>query len=207
MFINGNLLSDCDPPGLERLQRFRGAGSISAVLEPGIEVRPVPVDFQLDGNLSKPLKPSALLAALSGNADEFSPQGPTAAGVAPPQEGAFGEVGGILEGFESLIAEMDMDRSMIDELTLSYISRGEEYLEHLGHALNDWDEPGLDRISHAMKGMSGNLRFFEMTGICERFHQAAKEGNRVSGEKIFKELEGEYRRVRSAIKAKWPPPD
>lgn len=205
LFINGNLLSDCDPPELERLQRFRGAGSIFAVLEPGIDARPVPANFQVDGNLSKPLKPSAIMAALSGKADGISRQGPTAAAVAPAKKPAHGEVDGVLAGFLSLISEMDMDRSMIDDLTLSFISRGEECLEQLGHALDDWDEPGLGRISHTMKGMSGNLRFFEVTELCERFNQAAKDGNRVSGTRLFKELGSEYHRVRSAIKARWPP--
>ena len=202
LFINGNILSDCDPPELERVQRFREAGSIFAVLEPGLDVQPVPVGFHLDGTLSKPLKPYALLAAVFGKKDET-----TAESMAPPQGAASGEVEGILQGFLSLIAEMKMDRSMIDELTLSFISRGEEYLEQLGAALNDWDAPELDRISHTMKGMSGNLRFAEMTALCERFTLAAKDGNRERGRDIYRELESEYHRVRAGINAKWRTPD
>lgn len=206
-FINGNLLADCDPPELEWLQRFRSAVSIFAVLEPGLDPRPVPVGFHLDGKIAKPLKPSALLAALSGKVDEASHHETTAGTATPPQEAASGEMDGILEGFQSLIAEMDMDRSMIDEMTQSFISRGEEYLEHLRNALNDWDEPELDLISHNMKGMSGNLQFFEMTALCERINQAAKDGNREGGKGFCRELESEFHRVCAAIKTKWRTPE
>ena len=205
LFINGNLLADCDPSELERLQRCRGAAPIFAVLEPGIDARPVPAGFHLDGQLSKPLKPLALLAAVAGKEDGMSHQNPIAGIVAPTQGSASGE--GVLEGFQALIAEMNMNRSMIDELTLSFISRGEEYLEHLGGALDDWDVPGLDRISHSMKGMSGNLRFSEMTALCERLNLAASDGNRESGTEIYKELENEYNRIRAAIKGRWRTPD
>ena len=207
LFINGNLLSQCDPPALEDLRRLRGAGSIFAVLEPGVDALPVPLDFHLDGNLSKPLKPSALLAAVAGKRDEISPGKPTPGSVAPPREDTSGEGDGILKGFLSLIAETDMDRAMIDELTLSFIARGEEYLAHLGDALHAWDKTDLDRISHTMKGMSGNLRFSEISALCERLNLAAKGGNQERGREIYRELEDEFHRVHAAIKTRWRPPD
>ncbi|MBI3993304.1 MAG: Hpt domain-containing protein [Candidatus Lambdaproteobacteria bacterium] len=81
-----------------------------------------------------------------------------------------------LEGMHGLFAETGLDEAAARDLQRSFIARGEEYLSTMQAELDQGDLAALLVTCHAMKGMTGNMRFAQLRQTCESLEAAGKHG-------------------------------
>lgn len=205
VLINRNLLEVQKPQHLRELWKRCKGIPIYALADPPANGQAEPAAFPIAGEIVKPVKPAAVLSALGLEhglmAGEGAPTGDAVtegSGVSSPSGAA-----GSLQGFLNLINQMEMNREMIDDLATSFISRGEEYLAGMESALATGALEEVGRLSHAMKGMSGNLRFDALVEMNERMILASKNGDLETGTLILPQMKQEFEQLRQGIRERW----
>lgn len=108
-----------------------------------------------------------------------------------------------LEGFQTLIDEMGLEQEMVIDLAESFIDRGSEYITDLKFATRENDLDAMDRISHTMKGMVGNLRFSDLFMHIEQFRNHIKSEANHSWEGDLEKMEESFNIIRDTLKATW----
>ena len=108
-----------------------------------------------------------------------------------------------LEGFRSLIEQLGLDQDMVADLATSFIDRGVEYLEELKDAIRENDRDAMDRISHSMKGMVGNMQFIELFELNELFREQLNSGPDHSFDENLQKMEEVFQGIRNALEATW----
>lgn len=180
----------------EHLREALGAVPVVVLLEPGV---PAELTRSWNGvreHLTKPLNGVALLAVLQGRAFRRGAGAPVLSSV-----GGIGD--GLLAGFDGLVAETEMDEALARDLALSFVQRAPTCLTELAEALRVGDLEWADRTAHAMKGMSGNLRFHTLVAATERLRAAARQGDAQAASEELAALEVAYNELDVLIRARW----
>lgn len=91
------------------------------------------------------------------------------------------------------------DSGLLAELAGLFVRDATEYLAALGWAVEGDDAAAVERISHTLKGSSGNMGVGEMARIRVRLEEAGRD---LSGAPaLLERLQEEFARVRPALEA------
>lgn len=178
-----------------RLRAAVGGLPVVALAEPGAAPGSTQGWPSVRERLTKPVRGEALLGLLAGTRPAAAP----APGGAEHPAQADAEP--VLAGFRRLIAEMEMDRAMVEELTASFLERAPAYLEQIGAALAGGALEQVDRVAHTLKGMCGNLRFGALVERSDDLRRAAKAGDAAGAGRTLEALRAELGRVERALRA------
>lgn len=158
-------------------------------------------EVNLEGILKKPLDADAFFKALDYSerieketvmTSESNPASP-ANPLAPH----------LLQGMIDFLEEMGMGDDLAIKLAQSFLERGPEYVEEIRakHSQEDYD--GMDAPAHAMKGMSGNLRFHALTELSDQIRTMSKSTERSGLQELVNQLRDEYTKVEIALREHW----
>ncbi len=208
VLVSAEVLQALAPAQVERLRRAAGNAPVHVLLEDDDAAPPASPPLPLAGSIAKPVRAEELFHALPPH-DPAAPDAATPDAATPdaPGDGRSSQppVEEELQGLQGLIHEMGMDRGLIDELTRSFVERGQLYLDGLEGALGRSDGEEVDRIAHTLKGMSGNLRFLALSDLSERVRLAAVHGDLETAAGILPGLQDHFHRLCAAIERRWPP--
>ena len=179
----------------ERLREALGTLPVVTLLEPGLPPVLTRGWAGVCEHLTKPVRGDALLVVL---------QGTTSRRVAPPpgRDRAVEAGAGLLDGFEALIVEMEMDEAMVHDLVASFLERAPVYVKTMEEGLQAGELEQVDRAAHTMKGMCGNLRFGALVEASDRVRAAARGGDAASAAQGLAPLRGALDAVCEALRAR-----
>ncbi len=184
-------LETAAPGERQQLREALGEVPVASLLEPGVAPGLIRGWPTVRVHLTKPLQADALLSALAGRAPGRSGRAGAEGG-----EGA----GDALEGFEALIAEMEMDAAIVRDLASSFLERAPLYLDDIASGLAAGNLEQVDRAAHTMKGMCGNLRFRSLMELSDRLRSAARAGDTPSLEPTLLRLREALETVSRALR-------
>jgi PAS domain S-box-containing protein len=146
----------------------------------------------MDGYLTKPVRPRELfetIARLMPHREDMGPGG--------PQETAANDV------FDraSLLARIDGDETLLQELIGLFLEDAPQRLDHLRNALVNNDPQQLERIAHTLKGAAGNVCAHRTFEAAKRLERLAKMGEVLKTTDAFTDLEMEITRLQTVLSA------
>lgn len=159
-------------------------------------------DATFAGFLNKPLDADAFFKVL-----DYSERIGKEASIAirsDPASPANPSVSHPLAGMMAFLEEMGMGDNLARQLAESFVERGPEYIGDLDAKLSQKDYEGMDAPAHAMKGMSGNLRFHDLTQLSERIRILLQRNDTSSLQELVDQLKAEYAKVETALREHWP---
>ena len=105
----------------------------------------------------------------------------------------------VLDSFRELQDEGEPD--LIAELVGLYINDTETRLAEMQTALKKKDTPALEKVTHSIKGSSGNLGIRRIAKICTALEKNLKKDRWDKVEAQVSELESEFLRVRQVLES------
>ena len=88
---------------------------------------------------------------------------------------------------------------MIIELTEMFVEDARSALVTLKVATEEGDAESVERISHTLKGSSGNMGAWRMAEICAKLERVGASEDPSHARELLKKLEVEFERVRRAL--------
>ncbi len=207
VLLNASLPAGAEAPLLENLHSELPGVPFFGLEDPGFsnadsENESAQSAVNLEGFLKKPLNADAFFKALDYSeriekeADMANESDP--ASLADPL--AYHPLMGMI----AFLDEMGMEDDLAMKLAQSFLERGPEYIEELRAKLGQEDYDGMDAPAHAMKGMSGNLRFHALTQLSDQIRTLAKTNEPAGLQELVNQLRAEYAKVENALREHWP---
>jgi signal transduction histidine kinase/DNA-binding response OmpR family regulator len=146
----------------------------------------------MDGYLTKPVRPRELFETIARLIPHRAD-----IGAERPQETAANDV------FDraSLLARIDGDETLLQELIGLFLEDAPQRLDHLRDALVDDDPQQLERIAHTLKGAAGNVCAHRTFEAAKRLERLAKMGDVLKTTDAFTDLEMEITRLQTMLSA------
>jgi len=87
------------------------------------------------------------------------------------------------------------------EIISMYIDQTDEQLSTVKNALNEKNFESITNKAHQIKGSSANLGARQLSDLCSRLEDSAKEGDLYSSKRLINEISGTFSRTRVQLLA------
>ena len=210
ILLDPNHPDDDQPFATEPLRERWPGRPIFALVSTGSDRSDEYYRQSFDGVLEKPVQSEALLSLVMESKSSLPINTPLDSGKAPdpPSSPPPPANNPVLNGFHELIEEMSemgegINSEFILDLAGSFVERGRVYVLDIKKAAATCDVAAMDKHSHAMKGMAGNLRFMDLVAINEEIRDKVKSGNLAGISVDIETLEGKFDEVCHALRDRW----
>jgi two-component system sensor histidine kinase/response regulator len=137
----------------------------------------------MNGYVSKPVRPAALLAAIDAAVSSGPPLARSSVQAPTDLEGASA-AGMVLDEAE-LTAVICGDAELLQELTGLYLQDSRRHLAEMKRAIESANLQSLERAAHTLQGSAASLRGKRTADVANRVEQLAREGNLVQARDAF----------------------
>ncbi len=143
----------------------------------------------MDGYVTKPVRPAALLTAIDTAVNKGPPMAKPAA-QAPTDPERPPAAGAVLDEAE-LTAVISGDALLLKELTGLYLQDSHRHLSEMKGAIESANLESLERAAHTLRGSAASLGGKRTADVANRVEQLAKEGNLIQARYAFAVLSEE----------------
>ena len=105
----------------------------------------------------------------------------------------------VLEGFQELAEELEMDDEIRNDLLRSFLVRCDGFLSSLQAVLETGDSELFERTTHSLKGLSGNMRFHRLNQLNETYTSAVHNGKTNEAQQVLSDMRDEFKTIEKAV--------
>ena len=154
----------------------------------------------IDAALPKPLDPSALVAAIEGDA---APEAAANRASAPAVEGhvpaAAHDLDRVVFDLGEALARARGKRALLIELVKIFMEDSENYLDVLRQSVEAGNLEQVEKAAHRLKGSSANVSAQRAADAAERIEKTLRTSHALPEEAFFLTLEEEMGKARKAL--------
>jgi len=148
----------------------------------------------MDDHVAKPITSEVLREVLSRWVMPVTEPEPV-----PDPVGEPGLDLGILDSLRAMQRPGDPD--LVGEVIGLFVADAERSIARMRETLDAADPEGLKRAAHTLKGSSGNVGAFQLSGLCRELEPVALAGDWERAAALLGQLEVEFRLVRHRLLA------